>query len=84
LRRFFRFLFRGEGRVRADSDSGLFYPPLWVAFKKRNAEKEGADQGRGEIELEDHEIGLLGRTSVDTLDGLVEEDEEVGRARVKL
>jgi hypothetical protein len=74
----------GRGETSADGDSGLFYPPLWVAFKERNAEKEVTDEGRGEIELDDHEIGLLGRTSVDTLDGLVEEDEEIGHGKVKV
>ncbi|KAF2444925.1 hypothetical protein P171DRAFT_485006 [Karstenula rhodostoma CBS 690.94] len=63
---------------------GIFFPPLWVAFRERNAEKEGTNEGRGEIELEDHEIQLLGRTSVDTLDGLAEEDEENGRAKFKV
>ncbi|KAJ4349851.1 uncharacterized protein N0V89_008470 [Didymosphaeria variabile] len=62
---------------------GLFYPPLWVAFKERHAEKERANEGRGEIELEDHEIQLLERVSVDTLDGLAEEDEEIDCAKAK-
>ncbi|KAL1610313.1 hypothetical protein SLS60_001979 [Paraconiothyrium brasiliense] len=63
---------------------GLFYPPLWVAFKERHAEKERANEGRGEIELEDHEVRLLGRVSVDTLDGFAEGDEEVDRTKVKV
>ncbi|KAJ4305079.1 hypothetical protein N0V90_000609 [Kalmusia sp. IMI 367209] len=51
----------------------LFYPPLWLAYQDWKTEKTRSEGGY--IELEEHQIRLLDRASMDILDDGIEQDD---------
>jgi hypothetical protein len=66
----------------ADSrGSAAFYPPVWAAWRDRKAEKQEGKSGG--VELQDHQVRLLGRESSDGRDGFIEPDAEDDRKKTR-